>query len=154
LAFVGRIFVILFACLIASLAAGMLVTFALLTPDWTSLEVDPLDGGMVGIVAGFAAISFSAFAFLPTLIVIVVGEAVSIRSVLYYAVSGAGVGALMALNWRNWGTGADSFLRHDLEITVAACIVAGFVYWMIAGRNAGAWRQRKDAPERLPPPAA
>jgi len=29
-----------------------------------------------------------------------------------------------------------------------AGIVAGLVYWMIAGRNAGAWR----APPRRPPP--
>jgi hypothetical protein len=32
-----------------------------------------------------------------------------------------------------------------------AGIVAGFVYWMIAGRNAGAWRQ-PPRPLRLPPP--
>jgi hypothetical protein len=29
-----------------------------------------------------------------------------------------------------------------------AGIVAGFVYWMIAGRNAGAWR---EPPRPLPP---
>ena len=40
----------------------------------------------------------------------------------------------------------EGIVRRHLEIMTGAGIVAGVVYWMIAGRNAGAWRE--------PPPAA
>ena len=34
----------------------------------------------------------------------------------------------------------EGIVRRHLEIMTGAGIVAGLVYWMIAGRNAGAWR--------------
>ena len=40
---------------------------------------------------------------------------------------------------------------HGLEIVAAAGIVGGLVYWLIAGRNAGAWREPRR-PLRPPPP--
>jgi hypothetical protein len=40
--------------------------------------------------------------------------------------------------------------RH-LEIMTGAGIVSGLVYWMIAGRSAGAWREPRP-PLRSPPP--
>jgi hypothetical protein len=42
----------------------------------------------------------------------------------------------------------DGIVRRELEIMTGAGIVAGMVYWIIAGRNAGAWRE----PRRSPPP--
>jgi hypothetical protein len=41
----------------------------------------------------------------------------------------------------------DGIVRRHLEIMTGAGIVAGVVYWMIAGRNAGAWR---EPPRQLP----
>ena len=35
----------------------------------------------------------------------------------------------------------DGIVRRHLEIMTGAGIVAGLIYWMIAGRNAGAWRE-------------
>jgi hypothetical protein len=43
----------------------------------------------------------------------------------------------------------EGIVRRHLEIMTGAGIVAGFAYWMIAGRNAGAWR---EPPPALPPP--
>ena len=45
----------------------------------------------------------------------------------------------------------DGIVRRHLEIMTGAGIVAGLVYWMIAGRNAGAWRE-PPRPLRPPPP--
>jgi hypothetical protein len=39
----------------------------------------------------------------------------------------------------------NGFARRELEIMAAAGIVAGFVYWAIAGRNAGRWRERRSS---------
>ena len=47
----------------------------------------------------------------------------------------------------------DGIVRRHLEIMTGAGIVAGVVYWMIAGRNAGAWRE-PPRPLRPPPPLA
>ena len=35
----------------------------------------------------------------------------------------------------------DGIVRRHLEILTGAGIVAGLIYWMIAGRSAGAWRE-------------
>jgi len=45
----------------------------------------------------------------------------------------------------------EGIVRRHLEIMTGAGIVAGLVYWMVAGRNAGAWR---DPPRPLTPTAA
>ena len=44
----------------------------------------------------------------------------------------------------------DGIVRRHLEIMTGAGIVAGLIYWMIAGRSAGAWRE--PPPLRPPPP--
>jgi hypothetical protein len=44
----------------------------------------------------------------------------------------------------------EGIVQRHLEIMTGAGIVAGLVYWLIAGRNAGAWR--KPPPSIGPPP--
>ena len=46
---------------------------------------------------------------------------------------------------------SDGIVRRHLKIMAGAGIVAGLIYWMIAGRTAGAWRE-PPRPLRLPPP--
>ena len=43
----------------------------------------------------------------------------------------------------------EGIVRRHLEIMTGAGIVAGLVYWLIAGRTAGAWR---EPPRPLRPP--
>ena len=45
----------------------------------------------------------------------------------------------------------DGIVRRHLEIMTGAGIVAGLIYWMIAGRSAGAWREPRR-PLQPPPP--
>jgi len=68
-----------------------------------------------------------------------------------YAVGGAIVGAACYLGLVPFDPETlkfDGIVRRHLEIMTGAGIVAGLVYWMIAGRNAGAWRR---SPGRPPP---
>lgn len=144
MAFLGRIFVILFACLIASFAAGLVVTLAVVLPDLSDLPLGTFEQGAFGLMVGFGALFVSFYAFVPVLLVIVAAEAFSIRSLLFYATAGALLGCVLYLNLDGWNWGAVSvqgFARREMEIMAAAGIVAGFVYWMIAGRNAGRWRE-------------
>jgi hypothetical protein len=41
----------------------------------------------------------------------------------------------------------DGFGGRGAEIMVGAGIVAGFVYWALAGRNAGYWRKPSAGPD-------
>jgi hypothetical protein len=139
---IGRLFLILLGCLAASLAAAAVLTVAVAMSAWSGLDLDMLDDGVFGHAVAFVALFLSLFAALPVLAVIVVAEAFAIRSVLYYAATGAAVTSLLYFSATGWSTLAlavDGFARRELEIIAAAGIVAGLVYWAIAGRHAGRW---------------
>ncbi len=141
---IGRLLLILLGCIAAALAAGLVVAVAAVFPAWSDLVLGEMDHGMIGLMFGFGVIFFSGFAFLPWLLLVVVGESFAIRSALYYAAGGALVTALIYLNLQQWETLAlsvNGFARRELEIAAAAGIVGGFVYWAIAGRSAGRWRR-------------
>ena len=154
MALIGRLFVILFAFLAACLVAGMIVVGAVLFPEFTDLGIGQLDPA-VNVIVGIGFIFISGFALLPAMVVAAITEALYIRSVLAYAVGGALVGAACYLGLVPFDSETmrfDGIIRRHLEIMTGAGIVAGLVYWMIAGRNAGAWRVPPRRPLQPPPP--
>jgi hypothetical protein len=154
MALIGRLFVILFAFLFAGLAAGMIVVGAVLYPEFSDLATGPIDQSAINVVLGFGFIFISGFALLPALIVVLITEAFYVRGVLTYAVGGAIVGAACYLGLIPFDPATmhfDGIVRRHLEIMTGAGIVAGLIYWMIAGRSAGAWRE-PPRPLRPPPP--
>ena len=152
MALIGRLLVIFFAFLAACLVAGMIVVGAVLFPEFSELGAGPIDLGALNIVLGFGFIFISGFALLPAMIVAAITEAFSIRGVLSYAVGGGLVGLACYLGLVPFDPDTlrfEGIVRRHLEIMTGAGIVAGLVYWMIAGRNAGAWR---EPPRQLTPP--
>jgi len=153
MALIGRLVVILFGFLAACLVAGMIVVGAVLFPEFTDLGIGQIDPA-INVVIGIGFIFISGFALLPAMIVAAITEAFYIRSVLAYAVGGALVGMACYLGLIPFDPDTmrfDGIVRRHLEIMTGAGIVAGLVYWMIAGRNAGAWREPRR-PLRPPPP--
>jgi len=151
---IGRLFVILFAFLAACFVAGMIVVGAILFPAFSDLGAGPVDPGVLNIIVGFGFIFVSGFALVPAMVVVAITEAFYIRSALTYAVGGGLVGLACYLGLVPFDTEQFRFegiVRRHLEIMTGAGIVAGAVYWMIAGRNAGTWRVRPTA-LRPPPP--
>ncbi|MEN3346478.1 MAG: hypothetical protein V7632_113 [Bradyrhizobium sp.] len=151
MALIGRLFVVFFAFLMACFVAGAIVVGAVLYPEISDFG-GQIDQSAVNIVLGFGFIFISGFALLPALIVVLITEAFYIRSVLAYAVGGALVGAACYLGLIPFDPETmrfDGIVRRHLEIMTGAGIVAGLVYWLIAGRNAGAWR---EPPRPLTPP--
>ena len=153
---IGRLFVIAIGFLFASIAAGLVVVGMLLVPELSQVADGPIDQDALNIVMGFGFIFVSGFALLPALIVVLLTEAFSIRSALVYAIGGALVGVACYLGLVPFDPGTlhyEGIVRRHLEIMTGAGIVGGVVYWLIAGRNAGAWRApprpRPQAP--LPP---
>ena len=154
MALIGRLFVILFAFLAACFVAGAVVIGAIMFPEFSDLGAGPVDPGVLNIVLGFGFIFVSGFALVPAMVVVLITEAFFIRSVLAYAVGGGIVGLACYLGLVPFDPGQLQFqgiVRRHLEIMTGAGILAGLVYWMIAGRNAGAWRV-PPPPPRLPPP--
>ena len=154
MALIGRLFVIVFAFFAACLVAGIIVVGAIMFPELSDLGAGPVDPGALNILLGFGFIFVSGFALVPALIVVLITEAFNIRGVLTYSVGGGLVGLACYLGLVPFDPATLSFegiVRRHLEILTGAGIVAGVVYWMIAGRNAGAWRE-PPPPLRQPPP--
>jgi hypothetical protein len=76
---------------------------------------------------------------------IVIGEAARLRNFLYYGVGGAVVGLASYygtnISVRLENTTDVAPVTNALQLAAAAGIVGGLVYWLIAGRNAGRWRE-------------
>jgi hypothetical protein len=150
---IGRLFVIFVAFLAASLVAGMIVVWALLFPELSNLDSGTIDKSAFNVVLGFGFIFISGFALLPAMLVVAITEAFYIRGALTYALGGAVVGLACYLSLIPFDPATmrfDGIVRRQLEIMTGAGIVAGMVYWVIAGRNAGAWRAPRDTAPNLP----
>ncbi|MBR0755221.1 hypothetical protein JQ604_23800 [Bradyrhizobium jicamae] len=153
MALIGRLFVIFFAFLLACFVAGIIVVGAVLYPEISDFG-GQIDQTAINVVIGFGFIFISGFALLPALIVVLITEAFYIRSVLAYAIGGAIVGAACYLGLTPFDPNTlhfDGIVRRHMEIMTGAGIVAGLVYWLVAGRTAGAWRV-PPRPLRPPPP--
>ncbi len=140
-----RFFVIAFAFFVACFAAGLVVAYGLIAPEFAKLstaEPEVLLGFLFLVTAAGIVTPFYVFA--PAALIIFVSEMFSLRSVLYYALMGAFVGALAYVlsdvTARMQGAGTVVPLTRELQFMVAGGIVGGFVYWLIAGRRAGIWK--------------
>jgi hypothetical protein len=147
---IGRLFVIFLAFCAACLVAGAIVVFAVLFPELSALDTGVINPDAINILIGFGFIFVSGFALLPAIIIVAITEAFNIRSVVAYALGGAVVGLACYLGLIPFDPATmtfDGIVRRHLEVMSGAGIVGGLIYWVIAGRNAGAWRQ-----SRRPPP--
>jgi hypothetical protein len=141
---IGRIIVIIFAVVLASLAAGIAIAIGIIAPDWAAMDSDPIERVSFFVFAFFATSFVGVVAIFPALLLIAVAEAMRIRNFLYYAVGGGLVGLASYLgsdiSARLENTTDVTPVGHVLQLAAAAGIIAGLVYWAIAGRKAGAWR--------------
>jgi hypothetical protein len=143
LAVIARIFVVLFAFVLACVAGAVVIVFALLLPGWTALLDRPPDQQSMALLVGLSAVFFSLYAMLPAMVFIALAEGFRLRSVLFYALAGAVLALCSAYGWDlRFLRGPDDDLGwRGVEVMAAVGIVGGFVYWALAGRNAGAWRK-------------
>jgi hypothetical protein len=148
--FIGRIFVIFFAFLLASIAAGATIAYGLLGAEWQMMQADPVARGTFW-AATFVGTSLTGFAsFLPLLLVIILAEAFRLRSIIFYALAGVVI-VLVAYYGSGLGNPYEESIDHagpltgGAELAMAAGAVFGLAYWLIAGRKAGAWRDARPS---------
>ncbi|MGE0562968.1 MAG: hypothetical protein AB7O50_00495 [Pseudolabrys sp.] len=155
MAFIGRFFVVGFALMLASLAAGAVVSLGLLGPEWRTLSGDPFERATFWTVTLFASGIAWFTGFLPMVIAVVLAEAFKIRSLLVYATASSALFVLGALGggfvnaYEESIDRAPALVPPGLQLAAAAGIAFGLIYWLIAGRRAGAWCE-----QRAPTPSA
>lgn len=135
---IGSLFRVLFGFLIACLVAGVTqVTFALTPEGMTSIADGTSTNSieMILLTATHAAVFSAPFA----LVAAAIGEWLSARSALYYVVVGLIVAMVGFLAQYHGETAGDPTIANTYATMayVTTGIVAGLVYWLLAGRRAG-----------------
>src|SRR4030095_3450553 len=145
----GRIIMILCALILAIMAAGITLAIGIVAPDWAGIDSDPVERLSFFIVSFFATSFVGAVAIMPAALLIVISEAARLRSLLFYGVGGALVGLASYygsdISVRLETTTDVPPVANALQLAAAAGIIGGLVYWLVAGRNAGRWREPKAA---------
>jgi hypothetical protein len=149
LALLGRIIVIIVSVMLATFAAGIVIAIGVLGPEWHGFSGDVVERSTFSVFVVAGAAFTGAVALLPLAILIAVAEIVKIRSLLVHAVAGA---AILLLGYSASGLAPPSYeesidhpppqISHATEVAAAAGVAFGLVYWLIAGRKAGRWRER------------
>jgi hypothetical protein len=148
---IGRILVIIFALIASSIAVGVAIAIGLLGPQWHALSGDIGERATFWGVAFFGTAFTGTIGLLPLVILIVLAETFRIRSLLINTAAGA---VLIVAGYYSSGLARPSYeesidhppppIPHQVQIAAAAGAVGGFIYWFIAGRNAGRWRDRSS----------
>lgn len=142
--FITRFFVILFSLIFALLAAGIALAIGIMAPELVVMSADPVEKFAFFAIAFFSTSFVGATAFVPAVILIAIAETFDIRSIFYYAIGGALIAAVawyMAdITMQLENTTDLAPVRYGLQLVAASGIIGGFVYWLLAGRKAGRWK--------------
>lgn len=138
----------LFVIPIGFIAACVAASFALL---WPFLErpadIDPLVFLIHSGVAFYAQMAqIGSLALLPWAAFMVVTEALALSSILLHVAAGFLAGAAVLVS--AYGVAPQASVQTAI---IVASLSFALVYWIVAGRRAGAWRRRSSrSPSELP----
>lgn len=140
-----RFFVVLFAYWLSTIAAAAVLVFGATSPGLNTPAPGSDDWPILWFLVVATSTVVAGIAFLPSVIAILFTETFGWRYLVLYAVAGALIGLFCAsstgfIEWRP-DMGVELPQTGNAELMAAAGIAAGFVYWLIAGRRAGNWRE-------------
>lgn len=139
---IARILVVIFAYFLACIGASIILTVGTLTPEWDDLAAAGFHSGAMWAVVFVIGTVIAAIAMLPAMLVILLAEGFGWRSILIYGALGGALALSLSygLDFSGYAGEPDSVLTRGREVFAASGIAGGFVYWLIAGRRAGAWK--------------
>ena len=129
-------------------AAALVLTLGSLGPEWSDVTAQfgpqppGVESAALWSVTAMAAVVIFVVGFLPVLLAIALAEGLALRSAVIYGVIGAALALAMAygLDFAGYIATPEGDLARNREVFAAAGIAGGLVYWLIAGRRAGAWK--------------
>jgi len=142
---IGRILAVVFGFLLAAVAG--LITLFTLGAHWaaqeatthTPAQADEMSRALnegLGVIAFFMTVT-PLLTLLPAMAVVAIGEVARMRSALYYVPASGAAAAIMPLISAPPEVAASpSYSAEYFTIIATAGFAGGFVYWLIAGRNA------------------
>ena len=142
---IGRMLSVLFGFILAVIASAIMLFFlgvrwaaqeaVAYTPD-NADEMSIIMNEWFGVMAFFVTVT-PLLTLLPGFAVVAVGEVARIRSALYYILSAGAAAALMpVLSAPAQVAASPGYSTEYFAIIATAGFAGGFVYWLIAGRNA------------------
>jgi hypothetical protein len=136
-----RLLMMIFAYLLACIAASIILTVGMLAPDWSDLSAAGVQAVAFAPVVAIGASVIAGIAMLPSLLLVVLAEGFAWRSSLVYGALGAVLALVLSygLDFAGYAGDPGRYFIHDREVFAAAGITGGFVYWLFAGRKAGSW---------------
>ena len=147
----GHMLMMLIGFAAASFAAAVIMSIGIVAPLWAAAALTGYERESLWIATWVTSFIVAGFAFLPAFLVMLIAESFKLRSILFYALAGAAIGLMyspigagVAQWWIDFNDQVIS--RRPVELMVAAGIGGGIVYWAIAGRNAGKWRDYPVSP--------
>ena len=147
MAVIARIVVMFFAYLLACLAASLVLTIGTLAQDWNDVtalgaQAPELQSVALWSVVMLGTIVIASVAFLPALLALALAEGLALRSIVIYGAIGAllALATAYGLDFAGYVVTPGSPFAREREVLAAAGIAGGFVYWLFAGRRAGAWK--------------
>jgi hypothetical protein len=148
MALVGRIFVVIFAYLLACFAAALVLIVASRSAEWDEFLLFSMQVGTFWPLVGVASAMIAVLFLIPAMLFVAVAEGFSWRSAFIYVGLGVALAfsTLLGVVLYDVPVPADGLIPQEREALAAAGIAGGLVYWLIAGRNAGAWRARPSLP--------
>ena len=153
MAWIGHVIVrmvqIAFAIALASLAAALFLSIGYVRdiagPWFANFTGERADSVLIAAFALFGAPFLLAEIFLPATAAAAIAEAARLRGLIANLLLG-GVVALF-VGWRHFGgDGTFEPSRGALLVLMAAGFIAGLAYWIVAGRSAGRWLDRRAKP--------
>lgn len=137
---VGRLLVIPLGLLLAAAASTFVLVTLGLERVTTALHQQEPGEEMVNAMFDLVnqgLILTTGLSIVPALLVVFVGEIARIRSGLYYIVGGGAAMAAVPLLARFGETGAFAVPDQVVwQVFATAGFAGGFIYWLVAGRNA------------------
>ena len=137
----GRVLIVIPFALVMSMLATLFVLVTLgLERIAAILHVNPIDSQEPDRI--FSAMDqglllVASITVMPALLMVIVGEIARIRSFVYYVVGGGlALAAIPLLAHYGQGGAVSSPEAIVWQVVATAGFAGGFVYWLIAGRNA------------------
>jgi len=136
----GRILLLPIAFVLAALATLFVVVSLGQERIVHGIAGQPTDDAVMAALTGLLRVSLSfasAQALLPALLLVILGEVAHIRGVLYYVAGGGAALAIVPLLSRlGQPLGGPEVSAAVFQVLAVGGFAGGFVYWLLAGRNA------------------